>query len=133
MKIGQELPELVKEITQKSINAYADATGDFNPIHVDEEFAAETPFEGTIAHGFYIFGFLSELMTRRFGKAWTTGGTVDVRFKRPVRPGDTIRVKARLGKRETAQGRTTLVFDVSWENQRNEPVIAGQATVTEAP
>ena len=74
MEIGEKLPELVKNITQESINRYAGAAGDFNPIHVDEEFAKGTPFGGTIAHGFYIFAFLSELMTDNFGRKWTGGG-----------------------------------------------------------
>jgi len=131
MEIGERLPELVKEITQEGINAYADATGDFNPIHVDEDFAGGTPFKGTIAHGFYIFGFLSELMTGHFSKRWTNSGRVDVRFKRPVRPGDTIRVKAALADRETIQDCDYLVFDLVWENQMLDPVIEGKAFIAE--
>ena len=131
MVIGETLPELVKEITQESINAYADASGDFNPIHVNEEFAKDTPFKGTIAHGFYIFGFLNELMTRHFGKRWVNGGHVDVRFKKPVRPGDTITVKAVLAGREMRGDHGYLVMDVVWENQMGEPVIAGKAFVLE--
>ena len=129
MDIGEALPALEKKITQESINAYADAAGDFNPIHVNEEFAKDTPFQGTIAHGFYIFAILSELMTKHFGKKWTNGGRVDVRFKRPVRPGDTIIVKATLTEMEKRDGRDYLVFDVVWENQMQDPVIAGKAYV----
>ena len=133
MKITERktLPELVKKISQKSINSYAEATGDFNPIHVDEEFAKDTPFKGTIAHGFYILGFLSELMTRQFGKAWIEGGSLDARFKKPVKPGDTITVRAKLVDRRKIKGRSHLVFDAIWENQMKEPVITGRAFVKE--
>ena len=133
MKItaGKTLPELVKKISQESINNYAEATGDFNPIHVDEAFAKDTPFKGTIAHGFYILGFLSELMTRQFGKAWISGGSLDVRFKKPVKPGDTIVVRAKLVDRETVNNQIQLVFDVIWENHKKEPVITGKARVKE--
>ena len=131
MTVGKTLPELVKEISQKSINNYAEATGDFNPIHVDEEFAKDTPFKGTIAHGFYILGFLSELMTRQFGKAWVQGGSLDVRFKKPVKPGDTITVRAKLVDRRTIKDQSHLVFDAVWENQMKEPVIMGRAFVRE--
>ena len=131
MEIGEKLPELVKVITQESINGYADATGDFNPIHVDEEFAADTPFGGTIAHGFYIFAFLSELMTGNFGRKWTDGGRVDVRFKRPVKPGDTITLGATLVEREFVDGNSRLVFDIVWENQLQEPVLLGRTSVPE--
>ena len=129
--IGKTLPELVKKISQESINTYAEATGDFNPIHVDEEFAKDTPFEGTIAHGFYILGFLSELMTWQFGKRWIQGGSLDVRFKKPVKPGDTIIVKAKLVERKTIKDQPHLVFDAIWENQMKEPVITGRAFVRE--
>lgn len=131
MEIGETLPALEKKITQESINAYADAAGDFNPIHVNEEFARSTPFKGTIAHGFYIFAILSELMTKHFGKKWTNGGRVDARFKKPVRPGDTVIIKATLANREKFESRDYLVFEVVWENQRQEPVIVGQAYVKE--
>ena len=131
LEIGDSLPELVKKISQASMNAYAEATGDFNPIHVDEEFAKGTPFGGTIAHGFYIFGFISELMLRHFGKRWTNEGRVKVRFKKPVRPGDTITISATLTGRKEKKGRTGLVFDVLWSNQNKETVIIGNAFVDE--
>ena len=51
---GMNLPELKKVITQQNINLYAEASQDFNPIHIDEEFAKKTPLGGTIAHGMLI-------------------------------------------------------------------------------
>ncbi len=131
IEIGQTLPGLIKEISQASINRYAEATGDFNPIHVDEAFARETAFKGTIAHGFYILGFFSELMTRQFSRAWIEGGRLDARFKRPVKPGDTIIVKATLVDRKAIKGQACLKFDAFWENQLQEPVIVGQAFVSD--
>jgi acyl dehydratase len=131
MKTGDKLPELVKEVTQEGIGRYASAAGDFNPIHVNEEFAKGTPFKGTIAHGFYVFAFLSELMMRNFGKRWTNGGCVDVRFKRPVRPGDTITLRMTLTDREFVEGRFRLIYDAVWENQIKEPVIVGRVSVPE--
>jgi 3-hydroxybutyryl-CoA dehydratase len=131
MNIGETLPILVKKISQESINAYAGATGDFNPIHVDEEFARKTPFKGTIAHGFYIFGFISELMTRHFGKMWIQSGSTDVRFKKPVKPGDTISLKATLVDRKIIENQPYLELDVVWENQMQAPVISGKAYVME--
>jgi len=131
MEIGDTLPELVKEITQEGIGRYASASGDFNPIHVDEEYAKGTPFKGTIAHGLYVFAFLSELMMRNFGKRWTNGGCVDVRFKKPVRPRDTITLRVTLTDREFLGGRSRLVYDAVWANQNQEPVIVGRISVPE--
>ena len=131
MEIGDKLPELVKHITQEGIRRYANATGDFNPIHVDAEFAKGTPFKGTIAHGFYAFAFLSELMMRSFGKRWTNGGRVDVRFKRPVKPGDTITLRAILSDRKIVGDRSHVVFDIVWKNQEQDVVLSGTASVPE--
>ncbi len=58
---GETLPPVVKHITQEKINLYAEASGDFNPIHVDKSFAAQTPLGGTIAHGMLILAYVSEI------------------------------------------------------------------------
>lgn len=117
------------EITQDGIDAYAEVAGDFNPIHVDPEYAAETPFGGTVAHGFYVLSFGSVLLGRLFGRRWFEGGTMDVRFKRPARPGDRMRVWAyEKGERE---GRRALEVGVVWEHQNGETLIEGTASVSD--
>ena len=125
------MPDEVKYITQDIINNYAYATGDFNPIHIDETYAKGTAFKGTIAHGFYVLAFISELMTRKYGKKWTDSGRLDVRFKRPVKPGDKITLKATLKDRQKKDDSLRLVFDVVWENQLHEPVLLGEVSVME--
>ncbi len=64
---GDNLPSVVKHITQKDINLYAEASGDFNPIHIDETFAAQTPLGGTIAHGMLVLAYVSEMLAIAFG------------------------------------------------------------------
>ena len=60
--VGQELePSSWMEITQERVNQFADATNDHQFIHVDEEKAAQTPFRGTIAHGFLTLSLLSKM------------------------------------------------------------------------
>ncbi len=88
LQIGQNLPEMKKHIVQEEINLYAKASRDFNPIHIDEEFARKTPLGGTIAHGMLILAYVSQMMTNSFGKEWLTGGRLNVRFKAPARPGE---------------------------------------------
>jgi len=66
---GKALNPVVKYITQEKINLYAEASGDFNPIHIDESFAAKTPLGGTIAHGMLNLAYVSEMMTSAFGRA----------------------------------------------------------------
>ena len=117
---------VVKQLTQPQIARYADATGDHNPIHVDEAFARATPFGGTIAHGMLVLASIAEMMAAAFGETWLTGGKLRVRFRAPARPGDTITASARP---QTARGRATLVYAVECRNQRDEVLISGTAEV----
>lgn len=92
-KAGDALPAIEKEIDQEKIMAWARISGDFNRLHVDPAYAAETRFKGTIAHGPMSLAFLNQLMMTCFGAKWVRGGKLlDVRFVAPIRPGDRIRV-----------------------------------------
>ncbi len=123
LDVGADLAPVVKEITQEKINRYAQAGGDGNPLHTDQEFAAKTMFGGTIAHGMLILAYLSEMMTAAFGQAWLSGGRLKVRFKAPSRPGDTVTAAGRVVRAE--DGRT--VCAVECRNQRDEVLVAGEA------
>ena len=129
LKVGQSLPELRKRVTQENINLYARASGDYNPIHIDEEFARKTPAGGTIAHGMLILAYASQVMTEAFGKSWLTGGRFNVRFKAPARPGDTIAVVAKIRNVQNDIEQTTVSCDVLCSNQKGETVISGEAVV----
>ena len=89
---GDRLPEIEKAVTQEQVNAYADAAGDWNPIHLDEEFAATTQFGTRIAHGMLGLGFVSEMMSTAFPDGWAAGGSLKVRFKAPIFPGETVKM-----------------------------------------
>ena len=101
---GTLLPPVIKHITQEKINLYAEASGDFNPIHVDESFAAQTALGGTIAHGMLILAYISEMMTLAFGKSWLSGGKLSVRFKAPARPGDVVNISGKVDSIEGGDG-----------------------------
>jgi len=92
VQVGHRLPELTKSVTQEQIAAYAAAAGDFNPIHLDEQYAAGTQFGRRIAHGMLVLAFVSEMMSMAFPREWPSAGRLKVRFKAPVYPGETIRV-----------------------------------------
>jgi 3-hydroxybutyryl-CoA dehydratase len=133
LRIGQALPGFHKEITQEEINLYAFSSRDFNPIHIDPEFAARTAAGGTIAHGMLILAYVSRMMTDAFGKSWLTGGRLNIRFKAPARPGDTISIQGRIQKIQAGeglpQGQSRVNCDVLCLNQKGEAVITGEAIV----
>ena len=123
---------VVKTISQEQIARYADASGDHNPIHVDEAFARTTPFEGTIAHGMLVLASISEMMAAAFGEAWLTRGRLRVRFRAPARPDDTITATAEaLSSSNASPRRSMLRYAVECRNQDNELLISGTAEVSE--
>ena len=119
---------VVRTLTQTQLNAYADASGDHNPIHVDEAFARTTPFGGTIAHGMLVLALIAEMMHAAYGERWLTSGKLKVRFKAPTRPGDTVTASAAASK----QADGTAEYAVQCANQRGEVLIEGRATVSAA-
>ena len=120
-----DVAPVTRQLTQSMLNAYADASGDHNPIHVDEAFARTTPMGGTIAHGMLVLSFIAEMMTAAFGGTWLTSGTLEVRFRAPARPGDTVTARARP--QEPKQGR--LRYAVECVSQTDEVLISGSAEV----
>lgn len=118
---------VVKLLTQEQIQRYADATGDHNPIHVDEAFARSTPLGGTVAHGMLVLAAIAEMMAAAFGEAWLTGGKLRVRFRAPARPGDTITASAQP---QSPKDGALLVYAVDVRNQGDEVLISGTAEVS---
>ena len=125
----REIPQLIKQISQEKINLYAEASGDFNPIHIDEDFAKKTPSGGTIAHGMLILAYVSQMMASAFGQSWLSGGKLSVRFKTPARPGDTVTVSGKVRTTEPKGNKTLVTCDVLCQNQDGETIITGEASV----
>jgi acyl dehydratase len=129
LSAGMSLPELKRQVTQEHINLYARASGDFNPIHIDPEFARKTQLGGTIAHGMLILAYVSEFMTSSFGQNWLSGGSLNARFKAPARPRDVITVSGKVTMVQRENGFTLIHCDVLCQNQQGEPVIICETKV----
>jgi acyl dehydratase len=120
-----DVAPVTRTLSQSMLNAYADASGDHNPIHIDEAFAKTTPMGGTIAHGMLVLSFISEMMAGAFGSDWLSSGSLDVRFRAPARPGDTVTARAMA--QEPKDGR--LRYAVECVSQTGEVLISGTAEV----
>jgi 3-hydroxybutyryl-CoA dehydratase len=126
---GASLPVMKKMVTQEDINLYAKASRDFNPIHIDEDFAKRTPLGGTIAHGMLILAYVSQMMTAAFGRNWLVRGKLNVRFRAPARPKDTITVSGKVSNIDIRENQTVVRCEVFCSNQQGEAVITGEAKV----
>ncbi len=127
LTMGDEFPPLIKRMTQEKINAYVGTAEDYNPIHVDVEYAKKTPFKGTIAPGYQYMTSISELMAREFGEGWYMNGTLDVRLIRPVKPGDTLFTRAKVAALKEENDKKVVTCEVRISNQNSEDVMVGKA------
>ena len=126
---GEAIPELVKHVTQDQINAYADISGDHNPIHINPDAARAVGLDGTIAHGMLDMAFLGQMLTDWLTANQNQTGWVrrlKVRFQAMVRPGDAVICRGVLGPRDGDTQRLELWMD----KQDGERVITGDADVT---
>ncbi len=88
--LGQ-MAEYEKQVTDEDVRKFADVSGDYNPIHLDEEFAKESLFGARIAHGMLTASHISAVIGYIFpGPGWIYLGQ-NLQFRAPVKIGDTVR------------------------------------------
>ena len=126
---GDALPTVEKLISQDQIERYAEASGDFNPIHVDHEFAAGSRFRRTIAHGMMVSAAISEMMTLAFAEDWLRSGRLKLRFRAPVYPGERVRTVGRIKGAVERDAGVELSSSVGVRKESGEDAITGEATV----
>ena len=119
--------ELRCVLTQRDIGLFAVVSGDVNPAHLDPEFAERSRFHGVIGHGMWGGALISAVLGTRLPGPGTIYLGQELRFKRPVRPGDAI--TARVTVRELHAERGIAVLDCECVNQFGETVISGSAEV----
>ncbi len=86
---GEELPTLSKTVTREDVKAYADASGDQNPLHQDDAVARALGFPGIIAHGMFTMAHMASCVTRWLGDARAVS-RLRAQFRAPVLMGETI-------------------------------------------
>jgi acyl dehydratase len=119
--------EITKTIEQSDIDAFANVTGDHNPVHVDEEFARTTRFGRRIAHGMLTASLISAVLANKLPGEGSVYLGQTLQFVAPVFPGDEI--TARVTVREVREDKPILKLETVCVNQRDELVIRGEATV----
>ena len=107
LKIGMQAT-FAKTITEADIILFAGASGDNNAMHINEEFAAATPFKGRIAHGMLTASVISAAIAGRLPGPGTVYLAQNLRFKAPVRPGDTVHATVMVRSLDEAKRRVGL-------------------------
>lgn len=120
-----------KTITETDVYLFAGISGDFNPMHVNEEFARLTPFGRRIAHGALPQCLIAPVLGTKLPGLGTIALEITTRFLAPTFFGDTITAIAEVAEKLEAKRRVKL--NLLWINQRGETVAKGEATVIPPP
>jgi acyl dehydratase len=113
-------------VTREAIRRYADISEDYNPIHLDPDYAARTPMGGVIAHGMLSLSLIWQSLGATFGVERMAGVALQIRFVRPVRENDWVIAGGALGD----EPGTYEVWVRAEAEGRTETVIAGTAVMT---
>jgi 3-hydroxybutyryl-CoA dehydratase len=126
LKVGDSA-EWSRTVTEDDIKLYAEATGDFNPVHLDQSYAEKTFFKGRIAHGLLSLGYISTVLGNILPGHGTIYLSQEVKFLAPVRIGDTI--TARVEIMELIPEKNRVKFKTICLNQEGKIVLDGAAWV----
>ncbi|MDZ4165336.1 MAG: MaoC family dehydratase [Smithellaceae bacterium] len=135
MELGYTYDELepgmaatfTKTITESDVYLFAGISGDFNPLHVNEEFAKLTPFKTRIAHGALSQSLIAPVLGMKLPGLGTIALEIQCRFKGPTFFGDTITARAEVVEKLPEKRRVRL--KLTWTNQRDELISEGYALV----
>jgi len=117
---------LRKQITDRDIELFAEVSTDHNPVHLDDEYARDTIFEGRIAHGMLTAGLISAVIGEQLPGHGTVYLGQSLKFLAPVRPGDVVLAEVEVTGIDHARRRVTLETRCLIDGK---PVLKGEATV----
>ncbi|MEJ7846651.1 MAG: MaoC family dehydratase [Pyrinomonadaceae bacterium] len=116
-----------REITDELIRKFADVSGDYNPIHLDEEFAKNTRFGRRIAHGMLSGAFISAVLGNEFKERKIVYLSQTMKFIAPVFIGDTITASGTVSRIREDKG--ILILETLCKNQNGDTLVSGEAAV----
>jgi 3-hydroxybutyryl-CoA dehydratase len=115
-----------KTVTEADVTLFAGVSGDDNPVHINEEFAAETIFKGRIAHGMFSAGLISAVLGTRLPGPGSIYVAQQLKFKAPVRIGDTLTATATV--KEVDMERKRVILETMC-SVKGKMVVDGEATM----
>lgn len=131
LTIGQEIVGVPFSPTRESIREFCEASLDFNPLHLDDEYMkgnfGKTHFGGIIMHGMNNFGVITKMITDWLYPQGGMQRRLETRWKVPVKPGDTITPSGCITSLKTTGKSRWVGLSVQVRNQRNEVVAEGEA------
>jgi 3-hydroxybutyryl-CoA dehydratase len=129
LSVGDALTGFERQITQDRVDAYAEASGDHNPIHLYESYASTTQFGTRIAHGMLSLALVTEMLATNFPNTWHDGGKLKVRFSAPVFPGETVVTYGEVTAIDESDDGLIATCTIRCKKPDGTDAVAGRATV----
>ncbi len=131
LTVGQEIVGVPFSPTRESIREFCEASLDFNPLHLDDEYMkgsfGKTNFGGIIMHGMNNFAVITRMLTDWLYPLGGVQRRLETRWKIPVKPGDTIIPRAVIRELKATERSRWIRLDIQVLNQRHEVVASGEA------
>ena len=127
IRVG-DTAQFSKTVSETDVYLFAGVSGDFNPAHINEQYASGTYFGKRIAHGLLSAGFLSAVLANQLPGPGTIFLPLSIRFQAPVFIGDTITARAEVAQINSEKHRVTM--NLTCINQDEKQVLEGEAVLS---
>lgn len=118
-----------KFISDVKVQEYAEVSGDFNPIHLDDNYAKKTDFKNKIAHGMLLISNINELMIKNFNSSWNKSGALKIKFRNPLILNSKLITKGKIKKIDKNNDGTLYTCEVMCKDEDDNILINGIASV----
>ena len=127
LRVG-DTAQFSKTVSETDVYLFAGVSGDFNPAHINEQYASGTYFGKRIAHGLLSAGFLSAVLANQLPGPGTIFLSLSIRFQAPVFIGDTITARSEVAQINSEKHRVTM--NLTCINQEEKQVLEGEAVLS---
>ncbi|MEC7270615.1 MAG: MaoC/PaaZ C-terminal domain-containing protein [Chloroflexota bacterium] len=127
MKLKTE--KLEKLITENMVSNYANVSGDFNPIHLDDEYAKNTEFKNKIVHGMLLISNINEIMYLNFDDNWNKKSSLKIKFRSPLFVNSKLITNLKIKKIDKNNDGTLYTCEVMCNDVDGNILISGIASV----
>ena len=124
-----KIKSIKKLISEKMVRDYAEVSGDFNPIHLDEDYAKKTEFKNKIVHGMLLISNITEIMFKNFGNSWSKNGTLKIKFRNPLPVNSNLETNLKIKKFDKNKDGTLYTCEVMCNDHDGNILISGIASV----
>ena len=124
-----KIKSIKKLISEKMVRDYAEVSGDFNPIHLDENYAKKTDFKNKIVHGMLLISNITEIMFKNFGNSWNESGSLKIKFRNPLPVNSCLITNLKIIKFDKNNDGTLFTCEVMCNDYDDNILISGIASV----